>query len=140
MTMRPIARFFGTRSRRWVRAATLWKTARPDWKRCVTHMRGAPYDLAMGGLELIRAVRRVPLWPVTRLALLTSLPDPGEAGASRAMGADCYLPTRVRREDLFIALADLTCARTAPNASTRTNNGSRPFYALGAHVLLAEDN
>ncbi|MPZ43689.1 MAG: response regulator [Betaproteobacteria bacterium] len=112
------------------------------------HMRGAPYDLAlvdmkmpgMDGLELIRAVRREPSLAVTRLVLLTSLSGPGEAAASRAAGADCYLTKPVRREDLFNALADLTGKRAASTASAPTQDGSHPFDALGAHVLLAEDN
>jgi PAS domain S-box-containing protein len=115
--------------------------------------RGEPYDMAildmqmlgMDGLELARRIKADPDTRSTRLVLLTSIGQRGDAKAAREAGIAAYLTKPVRQGALYDALAtvvgtpeDAAASQGAP-LITRHSIRERADGSL-ARVLVAEDN
>ena len=98
----------------------------------------------MDGLELARAIQADPALAPTRLVLLTSQGQRGDAAAAQAAGYGAYLTKPVREAYLYASLATL-CARAAEVPASRPALVTRHSLAEAAarataRVLVAEDN
>ena len=85
----------------------------------------------MDGIELAERLREQPWIAPKRLVMLTSVATDDEARRARAAGIDHHVAKPVRQQELLRALirqADAPASRPAPSV------------ALGARVLVAEDN
>jgi CheY-like chemotaxis protein len=111
---------------------------------------GRPYGLAlldfqmpgsMDGGELAAAIRARPAISATRLILLTSM---GQVASADELSVDGALTKPVNQSQLYDAIATIlastpTGTGTAPVATAEPERlGTR--VAIGAHVLVAEDN
>jgi PAS domain S-box-containing protein len=121
---------------------------------------GDPFTVALldmhmpgpNGLEVARAILADAALGSTRLAMLTSTNQAGEAQAARECGIEAYLTKPVRSAQLRAALVDLVgrVARPATDAeqpagtATRDggipNDGMRDDERPTARILVAEDN
>ena len=118
--------------------------------------RGTPYDLAlldmympeMDGLTLARATTADPQLAATRLVLLTSVDQPGDAETLRQAGIAACLTKPIHQSELHDCLLDVlgTPARTAhvpPHVGGLPATGPmlRPTPQAGrVRLLVAEDN
>ena len=95
---------------------------------------------ANAGLEeLERATRAAPALSATRLLMLTSAGQRGDAERCRGLAIQGYLTKPVARADLLEAVAVLLAARPAPGPDLITRHAiaeSRPSL----RILVAEDN
>jgi len=108
---------------------------------------GAPYELAIldaqmperDGFALAAAIRAAPALSATRLLMLTSAGQRGDAERCRGLAIQGYLTKPVARADLLEAVAVLLAARPAPGPDLITRHAiaeSRPSL----RILVAEDN
>src|SRR6059036_543300 len=108
---------------------------------------GAPYELEIldaqmperDGFALAAAIRAAPALSATRLLMLTSAGQRGDAERCRGLGIQGYLTKPVARADLLEAVAVLLAARPAPGPDLITRHAiaeSRPSL----RILVAEDN
>jgi CheY-like chemotaxis protein len=111
--------------------------------------RGEPFDAAIldmqmpgtDGLELTRSIQAEPDLRTTRLVLLTSSGQRGEARSAREAGIMGYLTKPVRQSQLFDCLATVMgMPRQASAALVTRHSLLDRARAGGARVLLAEDN
>ena len=108
------------------------------WLRAA-HARGESVDVAlidmkmpvMDGIALAEHLRDEPQLAPSRLVMLTSVATDEDARRARARGVDLYVAKPVRQQELLRAI--LQAADTGPAGSGET-------AALGARVLVAEDN
>jgi two-component system sensor histidine kinase/response regulator len=116
---------------------------------------GAPYDAAildmqmpgMDGLELAGAIKEDPSIASTRLVLLTSMGQRGDAEEARQAGIEVYLTKPVRQSNLYDALATIMVA-PEEDAPTRreekrlvTRHSLKEAKAFSrTRILVAEDN
>ena len=102
----------------------------------------------MDGEDVIRAVRSQPRLNHTRILILTSVGERGDARRFKEMGCAAYLTKPVRQSQLLDALAE---ALVDPDGEDRTDQKARGAgiitrHSLGedsvgrARVLVAEDN
>jgi signal transduction histidine kinase/CheY-like chemotaxis protein/putative methionine-R-sulfoxide reductase with GAF domain len=110
---------------------------------------GRPYALAvldlqmpdMDGIELARAIKADPTLADTRLVLLTSWGQRGEAKAAREAGIAVYLTKPVRVSHLLEALTTALAAEAPPVAAgSRDHAAAAAPAGARARVLVAEDN
>jgi two-component system sensor histidine kinase/response regulator len=118
----------------------------------VAAQRGAPYDLAildmqmpgMDGLTLARAITADPSLSATRLLLLTSVDQPGDASTLRQAGVAAWLTKPVHQSllhDCIVkVLSTVTPAALPPVAAAPIAAATVPVAPGGARVLVAEDN
>lgn len=111
-----------------------------------------PYDVAilatqmpvMDGLELSREIKADPAIAATRLILLTSIGQRGDAKAAHSSGIDAYLTKPVRQSDLYDALAMVTVAQggiSEEEAPLVTRHTLREHRSVSQpRLLVAEDN
>jgi len=108
---------------------------------------GAPYELAIldaqmperDGFALAAAIRAAPALSATRLLMLTSAGQRGDAERCRGLAIQGYLTKPVARADLLEAVAVLLAARPAAGPDLITRHAiaeSRPSL----RILVAEDN
>ena len=115
---------------------------------------GNPYDLVildfqmpeMDGLQLARAIKANPGLAPSRLIMLTSLGQRGDAADARAAGIEAYLTKPVKQSQLF------DCVITIFSKSRPISTPTRPAKLITQHsltearkmslnrILLAEDN
>ena len=98
----------------------------------------------LDGLELARAIQADPALATTRLVLLTSQGQRGDAAAAQAAGYGAYLTKPVREAQLYACLATL-CARAAAVPAGHSTLVTRHSLAEAAaraatRILVAEDN
>jgi two-component system, sensor histidine kinase and response regulator len=110
-----------------------------------------PYDLAildmqmsqMDSMELARRIKADPTISSTRLVLLTSVGQRGDAEETRDAGIEAYLTKPVRQSELYDTLATVmgTLEKTAEPEETQTavSYGLREGRS-GPRVLVAKDN
>lgn len=112
--------------------------------------RAEPYHVAildmqmpgMDGLQLARAIKGDPSLAATRLILLTSFGQPGDAKAAHQAGAAAYLMKPVRESQLFECIARVmgtSASRAAAPLITRHNLHEEKVRSL-PRILIAEDN
>lgn len=117
-----------------------------------------PFDLAildmhmpeMDGIELAKLIKADEALAPTRLVMLTSAGQYGNAEAARAAGIEAYLSKPVRQSDLYNCLASLVgdnkatppllTSSTVTQSSSPSTHSTAPKAEIVAHVLLAEDN
>jgi two-component system sensor histidine kinase/response regulator len=105
---------------------------------------GKPVDLVvldmklpgMTGVELARRIKDDPELAPTRLALLTSLADHGQAESAAAAGIELHLYKPVRERDV---LRNLDALMGGARESQREPK-HREAALMGLRILLAEDN
>jgi CheY-like chemotaxis protein/nitrogen-specific signal transduction histidine kinase len=111
--------------------------------------RGEPFDAAIldmnmpgtDGLELARRIQASPDLAPTKLVLLTSSGQRGEAGAARQVGFMGYLTKPVRQSQLYDCLATVMGASNRSEAPLVTRHRlMERTKASAPRVLLAEDN
>ena len=123
---------------------------------------GDPFDLAildmqmpeMNGLMLALAIKSDPILSRTKLVMLTSLPQPGEADLLREAGVAACLTKPVKQSQLFDCLATALTDGTARPAGPESEKYEKqetafsyttlpkrlPKHSLkGIRVLVAED-
>ncbi|MGB3635393.1 MAG: PAS domain S-box protein [Rubrobacteraceae bacterium] len=116
---------------------------------------GEPYDLAlldmqmpkMDGLELARAIKQNPSISKTRLVLVTSMGQRGDAEEAHSAGIEAYLTKPVRQSQLYDMLS---IVMGATEAEAEPSDDNRPLVTTHtlkeaegrsrARLLLAEDN
>ncbi|GAC1539119.1 MAG: hypothetical protein NVS3B12_25040 [Acidimicrobiales bacterium] len=107
---------------------------------------GHPFDVAIidlnmpgtDGISLARSIRQRSDAGGTRLILLTSSAQRGEAERAMAAGMDAYLTKPIRRSQLFDCLATVTGLASDPGPE---QGEARPEPGLlSGRVLVAEDN
>ena len=115
---------------------------------------GEPYDLAildmqmpeMDGLELAREIKSDPSTSSTRLVLLTSMGQGGDAEEVRQLGIEAYLTKPARQSELYDALAAVMGKQAEEGKPDRddqlvTRHSLHEKRAgTRARVLVAEDN
>ena len=115
---------------------------------------GDPFDVAvldlnmpeMDGLHLARAIRADAALATTRLVLLTSSAQQGEARRAGEAGIDSYLTKPVRQSALYDCLATEMVESAEPDETTgRANTMTRspvvaPSGGERPRVLVVEDN
>ena len=111
---------------------------------------GEPFKVAlvdfqmpeMDGIELARTIRSDQELKETRLVLLTSSTERGEATAARDVGIDAYLTKPVRRASLHDALTSILGSPETGGPPEMVTEHSLAVTRVGtrAHVLLVEDN
>ncbi|MGH7319947.1 MAG: response regulator [Candidatus Rokuibacteriota bacterium] len=95
----------------------------------------------MDGIELAQAIKADPALRETRLLLLTSWGQRGEAKAAREAGIAAYLTKPVRPGHLLEALTTVLADAPAPGVGAATSPRPQPAAArMRARVLVAEDN
>ena len=111
-----------------------------------------PYDVAildmqmpdMDGLELARRIKADPSISGTRLILLTSVGERGDAYEARTAGIGAYLLKPVRQSDLHDAIAAVIGASEAPSEEETSLVTRHSLHedraAARARLLVAEDN
>ncbi len=113
--------------------------------------RGKPFDLAildmnmpgMDGLQLGRAIQASPSLRGTRLIMLSSTYDAGNAEERRQAGILRSIPKPVRQSELFEVIRGVLAPSSDEGAALRsvlTPAGVVPLARLTGRVLLAEDN
>ena len=116
---------------------------------------GDPYDLAiidmqmpkMDGVELAKRIKEDPEIASTRLNLLTSMGQRGDAEEARQAGIEAYLNKPVRQSQLYDALATImgTPEENAPGRREEKRLVTRHSLketkaSTRARILVAEDN
>ncbi len=118
--------------------------------------RGAPFDMAildmqmpaMEGMELARKIKADPTLAPTRLVLLTSMGQRGDAKEAKRAGIEAYLTKPITQSELYDALATVmgTSYQVAdndpkPDERLVTRHSIREVKARSrVRVLVAEDN
>ncbi len=112
-----------------------------------------PFDIAIvdrkfptsDGLELGRRIKDEPLIAGTKLVLLTSVGEKGEASDAQKAGFDAYLPKPIHKRDLHDILAtalgcseDTLSQKGKPLITRHLVNESRRF--LRKKILIADDH
>jgi PAS domain S-box-containing protein len=104
-------------------------------------------DMAMPGMDgatLARAIKADETIADTRLVLMTSLGEQGDAKRSKQIGFSAYLVKPARQSDLFDcmcdALAGAAQAPTQPERPIVTRHAIREMRRSAMRILLAEDN
>ncbi len=116
---------------------------------------GEPYDVAildmqmpgMDGVELAKAIKKDPSIASTRLILLTSMGQRGDAEEARQAGIEAYLNKPVRQSQLYDVIATVmgTPEEAAPGRSEEkplvTRHSLKEAKASSrTRILVAEDN
>jgi len=114
------------------------------------HRGGAPVELAIidaqmpeqDGFALAAEIRATPELAATRLLLLTSAGQRGDAQHCREVGINAYLTKPIARADLLEALSALFAA---PAGAASPDEGIITRHTIAEarrrmHILLAEDN
>jgi len=102
----------------------------------------------MDGEDVVRAVRLQPKNDHTRLLILTSVGERGDARRFKEMGCDAYLTKPVRQSQLLDALAETLVAPDAEDGPERKEGETEIItrHSVGvdsvgkAQLLVAEDN
>ncbi len=113
--------------------------------------RGQPFELAildmnmpgMDGLQLARAIQASPAVRGTRLIMLSSTYDAGNAEERRRAGILRSIPKPVRQSELFEIVRRVLGPGSDEETTRRsvlTPDGTVPVVELMGRVLLAEDN
>jgi CheY-like chemotaxis protein/HPt (histidine-containing phosphotransfer) domain-containing protein len=133
----------------------LWAEAVPDGATALQALSrardaGDPIQIAvldmqmpgMDGAELARAIKTDESLQDTRLILLTSLGQRGDAKKMEAIGFDAYLTKPARQSELFGCLATVlgNTAVAKPAQSIVTRHTVRELRQGRTRILLAEDN
>jgi PAS domain S-box-containing protein len=96
----------------------------------------------MDGADLARAIKADETLTQTRLVLMTSLGQRGDARQMEEVGFSAYLVKPARQSDLFDSLSTVlargTISRAAPRIVTR--HAVREMRRGSVQILLAEDN
>ncbi|GFO62182.1 hypothetical protein GMPD_01010 [Geomonas paludis] len=108
----------------------------------------APYDFAildmqmpeMNGIDLARAIKADPALAPTRLLMVTSVGQYGDESEAIKAGIGCYLSKPVRQSRLYNAIMDLLGVGMSRAAQPQAGAEQGSAVALGAAVLLVEDN
>ncbi|HMV20643.1 MAG: response regulator [Betaproteobacteria bacterium] len=108
---------------------------------------GSPYRVAildmempnMDGAELGRRIRSHPGHGATRLVMMTSVGQRGDARRLQEIGFAAYLTKPVRQSDLASALA-VVLDGSAPEGPIVTRHSLNEMQHADANVLLVEDN
>jgi len=102
----------------------------------------------MDGEDVARAIRSQPLMDNTRILILTSVGERGDARRFKELGCAAYLTKPVRQSQLLDALAETLVDPDAEDSSQRKESGAGIItrHSLGedgvgnARLLVAEDN
>jgi signal transduction histidine kinase/CheY-like chemotaxis protein/HPt (histidine-containing phosphotransfer) domain-containing protein len=136
-------------------AWTLWMEAAPDGPTALQALsrardagdpfRAAILDMQMPGMDgaaLARAIKADATLQDTRLILLTSLGQRGDARKMEEIGFDAYLTKPARQSELFGCLATVLgdTAMARPAQSIVTRHTVRELRRGRTRILLAEDN
>jgi len=110
--------------------------------------KGKPFEVAvldmqmpgMDGEELGRIIKADPSLSSTKLVLMTSLGQRGDAQRLREVGFEAYLTKPVRQSDLFDSLSMVLNAEAQSKMPLVTQHSLREWRRWKGRVLLAEDN
>jgi two-component system, sensor histidine kinase and response regulator len=96
----------------------------------------------MDGIDLARAIKSDPVLQETRLVLLTSSTERGEASAAREVGFDAYLTKPIRRASLHEVLISIVGSPNTRRFADMVTDNSLTVTKAGprTRVLLVEDN
>ncbi|MDQ1336873.1 MAG: hypothetical protein QG552_3823 [Thermodesulfobacteriota bacterium] len=104
----------------------------------------------MDGEDVVRSIRANPALSGTRILILTSIGERGDAKKFKELGCSAYLTKPVRQSQLLDALAETLVAVEKPDAVSEEGETPRADiitrHSLGegvarsARILLAEDN
>jgi len=110
---------------------------------------GDPFQIAildmqmprMDGEQMGAAIRNDAMLKKTRLVMMTSAAQRGDARRAEDIGFDAFLVKPVRQSDLFASLAGIRKASPAESDQTMlTRHKLREMQRSTARILLAEDN
>jgi PAS domain S-box-containing protein len=111
---------------------------------------GDPFDAAildmqmpgMDGASLARAIKSDEALAVTRLVLMTSMGERGDARQMEEMGFAAYFVKPVRQSDLFDSLSAVLAGKPLvhPDQPIITRHTIREMRRGSVRILLAEDN
>jgi signal transduction histidine kinase/CheY-like chemotaxis protein len=93
----------------------------------------------VGGLDLARTIKADPALRHTAVAILSSVSD-DFADIRREVGIEAHLTKPIRQRDLRGCLASLLSGSSVLEAGADTDAGAFEDAAMGARVLVAEDN
>ena len=94
----------------------------------------------MDGLELARAIKADPVLAPTRLILLTSYGQRGDAAVAHAAGYAAYLSKPVREAQLLACLTTVRTSSAGQHALVTTHSLTEAAAQATARILVAEDN
>ncbi len=126
----------------------------PDGMTCLRKLREAVdendaycvavLDMQMPGMDgemLGRAIRADAILRNTRLIMMTSLGQRGDAARLKEIGFEAFLPKPVRQTELLESLTALLSGKAAPNGKHMlTRHTIRELRRTNMRILLAEDN
>ncbi|MEP6960917.1 MAG: response regulator [Acidobacteriota bacterium] len=109
---------------------------------------GAPYPLAildvqmpaMDGFQLAEIIRRDPRSSGTKLVMLTSIGERGDAARCKQLGIEGYLNKPIRVPDLLEAIRSVLGAGAPDPAASPVVVTRHSIREGRRHVLVAEDN
>lgn len=94
----------------------------------------------MDGLELARAIKADPLLAPTRLILLTSSGQRGDAAVAHAAGYAAYLTKPVRKAQLLACLTTVHASSEAPQTLITIHSLAEAAVQAAVRILVTEDN